>query len=153
MSSSRKRTHSLDTDEVDDNDDSNFKHIRTKEPAVADGLPIEGDLLPGNENLNVVEAVQDCDLGYQSSCYGDSGDVKEVEALEKKEQDIRISLDQDRKTLATTQTLTKASTLEKDISSLQQAKLMSKEEENRFQQMQMDLESKKQELDIFKIVF
>ncbi|GAA0167881.1 hypothetical protein LIER_22720 [Lithospermum erythrorhizon] len=76
---------------------------------------------------------------------------KEVESLEKKKQVIRISLEQDRKSLETTQI--EASTLEKDIYSLQQAELTSEEEENRFQQMKMDLESNKQELGIFKIVF
>ncbi|GAA0157390.1 hypothetical protein LIER_14666 [Lithospermum erythrorhizon] len=56
---------------------------------------------------------------------------KEVEALEKKEQVIRISLEQDRKTFPTTQI--EASAVEKDIYSLQQAELISEEEENRFQ--------------------
>ncbi|GAA0168063.1 hypothetical protein LIER_40485 [Lithospermum erythrorhizon] len=46
----------------------------------------------------------------------------------------------------------RSSKLEKEISSLQQAELMSEKEENRFQQMKMNLESKKQELGIFKIV-
>ncbi|GAA0165360.1 hypothetical protein LIER_20788 [Lithospermum erythrorhizon] len=58
MSSSSKRTHSLDRDGVDDNDDRNFKHIWTKEPAVADGPPIKGDLLSSNQTLNVIEDVQ-----------------------------------------------------------------------------------------------
>ncbi|KAG9145498.1 hypothetical protein Leryth_027439 [Lithospermum erythrorhizon] len=75
MSSSGKRTHSLDRDGVDDNDDRNFKHIWTKEPAVADGPPIKGDLLSSNQTLNAIEAVYDRDLGHQRSCYGDSGDV------------------------------------------------------------------------------
>ncbi|GAA0148505.1 hypothetical protein LIER_07928 [Lithospermum erythrorhizon] len=317
MSSSGKRTYSLDTDGVNDNDDRNFKHIRTNEPPVADGPLVKGDLLPTIQTLNAVEDVQGHDLGHQSSCYGDSCDVvdqksdanssglkfveasanpsrpstsfplvapepsifegvsfvenmaqsfanatwdklceklltkslddvltmedevnhalqlmkrltqsslvmleetiqsffksvhsfhgaklnstqrlskescseilslkgsrhadfknlieekskqieaagedlcqigikmvdlkKEVEALEKKEQAIRISIEQNRKTLATTQI--EASALEKDIYSLQQAELMSEEEGNRFQQMKMDLESKKQELGIFK---
>ncbi|GAA0170155.1 hypothetical protein LIER_40899 [Lithospermum erythrorhizon] len=75
MSSSGKRTLSLDTNGVYDNDDRNFKHIRTKEPVVADGPPFKGDLLPTNQTLNAVEDVQGHDLGHQSSCYGDSGDV------------------------------------------------------------------------------
>ncbi|GAA0161110.1 hypothetical protein LIER_17505 [Lithospermum erythrorhizon] len=56
MSSFGKRNHSLDTDGVDDIDDRNFKHIRTKEHVVADDTPFH-------------------DLGHQRSCYGDSGDV------------------------------------------------------------------------------
>ncbi|GAA0157389.1 hypothetical protein LIER_14665 [Lithospermum erythrorhizon] len=57
-SSSGKRNYSLDTDRVDDNDDRNFKHIRTKEPVVADGPPVTGNLLPTNQTLNTVEDVQ-----------------------------------------------------------------------------------------------
>ncbi|GAA0144956.1 hypothetical protein LIER_05268 [Lithospermum erythrorhizon] len=123
MSSSKKRTHSLDTNGVDDNDDRNFKNIRTKEPAIVDCPPNEGDLLPTNQTLNTVEDVQGRDLGHQMSCYGDSGDMIEDSALAE------------------------------DIYSLHQAELMSEEEENQFQHMKMDLESKKQKLGIFKIIF
>ncbi|GAA0186438.1 hypothetical protein LIER_33726 [Lithospermum erythrorhizon] len=40
MSSSGKRNHSLDVDGIDDNEVHNFKHIWTKEPAIADGPPV-----------------------------------------------------------------------------------------------------------------
>ncbi|KAG9136599.1 hypothetical protein Leryth_027552 [Lithospermum erythrorhizon] len=60
---------------VNDNDDRNFKHIRTKEPPVADGPLVKGDLLPTIQTLNAVEDVQGHDLGHQRSCYGDSCDV------------------------------------------------------------------------------
>ncbi|GAA0158517.1 hypothetical protein LIER_15522 [Lithospermum erythrorhizon] len=161
MSYSGKRTHSLDIDGVDDNDDRNFKHILRKEPVIADGPPIERDLLPGNQILNAIEAVYDRDLGHQRSCYGDSGDLsagyiglknlieeksKQIEAANEDLYQLGINMVDLKKEI-------EASTLEKDISLLQQAELMSKEEENRFQQMKMDLESKKQELGIFKIIF
>ncbi|GAA0170153.1 hypothetical protein LIER_40898 [Lithospermum erythrorhizon] len=100
------------------------------------------------ENSKQIEAVSEdlCQVGIKMMDL-----KKEVEALEKKEQAIRISLEQDRKTLATTPI--EASVLEKDIYLLQPAELMTKEEENQFQQMKMDLESKKQELGSFKIIF
>ncbi|GAA0172697.1 hypothetical protein LIER_26468 [Lithospermum erythrorhizon] len=75
LSSSGKINHSLDADVVDDDDDRNFKHIRTKEPGIADDPPLEGDLLPTDQTSNVVEDVQGNELEHQRFCYGDSGDV------------------------------------------------------------------------------
>ncbi|GAA0155789.1 hypothetical protein LIER_13437 [Lithospermum erythrorhizon] len=119
-------------DGVDDNDDCNFKYIRTKEPAVADGPPVEGDLLPTNQTLNVVEDVQGHDLGHQRSCYGDFGDMSACHAGFK-----NLIKEKSKQIEATSEDLCLVGIKMVDLK----------------KEMKMDLESKKRELGILKIIF